>query len=81
MVSREVLSEHHYLLMLMELWYGDWNIQLERMNTKVDEDNSKATGMVNGGYLKVRQFSNNEFWKNIGGLISASTFGIGGLRL
>ena len=29
------------------------------MNMKVDEDNGKAEGMVNGGYRKVRKFSSN----------------------
>ena len=48
---------------------------------KVDEDNSKAMGVVNGWYLKVWQFSSNEFRKNIGSLFSDPTFGIGGLRL
>ena len=51
------------------------------MNMKVDEVNGKSAGMVNGGYQKVRQFLSNSFCKNIGGLVSASTFGIGGLRL
>ena len=32
-------------------------------------------------YLKVRQFSSNEFWKNIGCLVSAPTFGLGGSRM
>ena len=32
-------------------------------------------------YLKVRQFSSNEFWRNIGCLVSAPTLGIGGSRL
>ena len=44
----------------------------------VDEDNGKAVGIVNEQYRKVQMFSSNEFWKNIGCLISAPTFGIGG---
>ena len=32
-------------------------------------------------YRKVRRFYRNEFWKNIGCLVSAPTFGLGGLKL
>ena len=32
-------------------------------------------------YRKVRRFSSNEFWKNIGCLVSDPTFGIGGLSI
>ena len=37
--------------------------------------------MVKGSAWKVLKFSNNEFWKNIGCLISAPIFGFGGSRL
>ena len=40
--------------------------QLNRMNRKVDEDNRKALNKGNVRYLKVRRFSSNEFWDNIG---------------
>ena len=33
--------------------------------------------MVNGRYRKVFQFSSNGFWKNIGCIVSAPTFGLG----
>ena len=59
----------------------DWIIQLNRMNQKVDEENGKALNKGNVRYRKVRRFSSNEFWKNIGCLVSAPTFGLGGLRL
>ena len=65
----------------MNLWPRDWNNQLERMKMRVDEDNGKAPGMVNGRYQKVWRFSSNEFWKNIGYLVSATTFGLGWSRL
>ena len=45
---------------------------------KVDEDNGKASGMVNGRYQTFRRFSGNEFWKNIGCIVPAPTFGLGG---
>ena len=38
-------------------------------------------GIVNGRDRKVWQFSSNEFWKNIGCLISAPTIGLGESRL
>ena len=48
---------------------------------KVDEENGESVGMVNGWARKVQQFSINEFWKNIGCLILAPNFGLGGTRL
>ena len=45
---------------------------------KVDEDNGKSVGMVNRRARNIRRFSSNEFWKIIGCLISAPTFGLGG---
>ena len=67
--------------MLIKLWPGNRTNQLKRMNQKVDEDNGKALGKGNVRYRKVRRFSRNEFWKNIGCLVSAPTFGLGGSRL
>ena len=67
--------------MLMKLWHGYWNNKLEIMNMKVDKNNSKYEGMVNGQYRKVWRFSSNEFSKNFGCLVSDNTFGLGGLRL
>ena len=55
-VGREVLIEYPYLLITMKLWTGDWDNQLKRMNMKVEKDNGKALGMVNGQYQKVRSF-------------------------
>ena len=42
-----------------------------------------ATTAIKGNvrYWKVRRFSSCEFWKNIGCLVSAPTFGLGGSRL
>ena len=67
--------------MLIKLWPGDWISQLERTNRRVDEENGKASNKGNVRYQKVRRFSSNEFWKNIGCLVSAPTFGLGGSRL
>ena len=70
-----------YLKMLIKLWPGDWIDQLKRMNRKVNEENGKQRVKVNVRYRKVRRFSSFEFWKNIGCLVSAPIFGLGGSRL
>ena len=54
---------------------------MKRMNRKVDKENRKLFNKGNVWYLKVCRFSSNEFWKNIGCLVSAPTFGLGGSRL
>ena len=64
--------------MFIKLWPRYCKTQLKRINNKVDEENGKAIRIGNGRYLKVHRFSNNEFWKNIGCLVSATTFGLGG---
>ena len=73
-VGRKRLIDYSYLIMLTKIWDWDWNYQLKIMNLKVDEENGKALGMVNRQYQKVWQFSSNEFWKNIGCLVSAPIF-------
>ena len=78
---KEGSSEFPYLLILIKLWTGDWIKQLKMMNKKVDDGNGKALNKGNVRYRKVRRFSGNEFWKNIGCLVSAPTFGLGGSRL
>ena len=67
--------------MLINIWPRYWISQLNIMNRKVDEDNGKALNKGNVRYQKVRRFYRNEFWKNIGCLVSAPTFGLGGSRL
>ena len=47
-IVREVFSDYPYLLMLMKIWTGDWNIQLEITNNKLEKENEKSVGMVNG---------------------------------
>ena len=51
------------------------------MNKRVDEDNRREGTQENGQFWKLRQFSGDEFWKNIGCIISAPNFGLGGSRL
>ena len=67
--------------MLIKLWTSNCNNLLKSMDQKVDEENGISLNKVNVRYRKVRQFSINGFWKNIGCLVSASTFGIGELSL
>ena len=67
--------------MLMKLWTGDWENLLKRMNVKVDEYNVKELGMMNGRCRKFWGFSRNEFWMNIGCLVSAPKFDLGRSRL
>ena len=52
--------------MLIKLWPGDWMTQLKRMNQNVDKDTGKSLNKGSVRYRKVRWFSSNEFWKNIG---------------
>ena len=80
-VVREGSSEFPYLIMLIKPWPGNWKTQSTRTNHKVDEDNRKALNKGNVRYQKVRLFSRNGFWENIGCLFSAPTFGLGRLRL
>ena len=67
--------------MLIKLWPRYWKTHLKRMNQKVDEENEKVFYKGNLGYQKVCRFSRNKFWNNIGCLVSAPTFGLGGSRL
>ena len=47
----------------------------------MDEENGKLLNKGNVRYRKVCCFSINELWKNIGFIVSAPTFGLGGSRL
>ena len=67
--------------MLMKICPRYWKNKFYKINIKMDEGNGKAVGMVNGRARKVRRFSSNGFWKNIGCLISAPTFGLWGFRM
>ena len=67
-----------YLLMIMKLLNGDWEEHIDPMNKKVDKDNERRGNQDNGRFQKLRRFSRNEFWENIGCLLSEPTFGLGG---
>ena len=51
------------------------------MNQNVDEENGKVLNKGNVWYRKVCRFSSNEFWRNIGFLISDPTFDFRGSML
>ena len=72
------MKELPYLLIIMTLWPGDWEDQIDRKNYKVDEDDVRGGTQENGKFRKLRRFSRNEFWKDIGCLLSEPTFGLGG---
>ena len=61
--------------MLMKLWTGDWENQLERMNTSMDDYNGGSTGMGKGRIRKVQPFPSNGFWKNVGCLVNIRLLG------
>ena len=75
---REGSHEFSYLIILIKLWPGYWKTQAKRINLKVDEYNGKSMVIENGRYRKFCRFSGNDFFKNIGCLVSAPTFGLGG---
>ena len=51
------------------------------MENNVDEENGRGGTQENERFWKLWRFSRNEFWKNIGCLLSAPTFGFGVSRL
>ena len=64
--------------MRIMLWPGDWDDHLNRINKKVDEDNDRWGTQENGKVWNLQRFSRKKLWENIGSLISAPTFGLGG---
>ena len=51
------------------------------MNKNLDEYNGRGGNQENGLFRKLQRLSRKTFWKNIGYLLSAPTFGLGVLRL
>ena len=72
------VKELPYLLMLMKSWPGDLEEKLKQTNNNVDEDNGRGGTQENRKLRKLQQFSREKFWKNIGCLLSAPNFGLGG---
>ena len=72
------VKEFPYFLILMKLWTEYCEEKLYRTNKKVHEDNGRGGIQYNGQFWKLWRFSRNKFWKNIGCLLSESTFGLRG---
>ena len=72
------MKKFPYLLMLVKLCPGDCDEQLDRTNKKMDEDNGRGGTQENGLFQKLQRFSGNNFWNNIGCLMSVPTFGLWG---
>ena len=55
----------NFLALLIHLWPGKWEDQLERMNNRVEEHNSMQTQKKRNAaqrYKKVKEITKNEFW-------------------
>ena len=54
------MKESPYLLMIIRLWPGDLEEQLDRMNKKVDDNNGRGGSQENGQFWNLLRFSRNE---------------------
>ena len=77
--KREGLDGFPYLKHLIKLWPGDQEKQTEKMNEAVTMKNRV---ILNGGEKRqVKKFTRQEFWKCIGCILSAATYGKKGRNL
>ena len=77
--EREGLDGFPYLKHLIKLWPGDWEKQMEKMNEAVTMNNPVT--LNGGGKRQVKKFTRQEFWKCIGCILSAVTYGKRGCKL
>ena len=77
--EREGLYGFPYLKHLIKLWPGDWEKNMERMNKAVTMKNRVT--LNGGGKRQVKKFTRQEFWKCIGCILSAITYGKKGRNL
>ena len=75
----EGLDGFPYLKHLIKLWPGDWEKQMEIMNEAVTMKNRVIFN--GGGKRQVKNFTRQEFWKFIGCILSAVTYGKKGRNL
>ena len=66
--------------MLIKIWPINLKNKLKSMNQKVVRKIGNNLNKGNVQYRKFCLFSSNEFWKNIGCLVSTPTFGLGGVE-
>ena len=50
------MKESPYLLMIIRLWPGDLEEQLDWMKKKVEEENGRGGTQENGQFRKLRKF-------------------------
>ena len=62
-----------YLKHLIKLWPGDWVRHMEKMNEAVCMKNRVSSN--GGGKRQVKKFKRQEFWKCIGCILLAVTYG------
>ena len=71
--KREGLDGYPYLKHLIKFWPGDWERQMEKMNEAVCMNNRDT--LNGGGKRQVKKLKSQEFWKCIGCILSAVTYG------
>ena len=77
--TREGLDGYPYLKHLVQLWLVDWVRHIEKMNEVVFIKNCSTSN--GGGKRPVKPFKRQEFWKCIGCILSAVTYGKKGRKL
>ena len=65
-----------YLNHIIQLWSGGWVKQIEKMNEMVGMKNFILMSGINRWLRLVRHFTRQKFWKCIGCIISAVTYGM-----
>ena len=65
-----------YLLVLIDIWSGDWKKLLARTKKRLGEENGLLTRKIS--IRKVHRFSRNGFYKNIDYIILMLALGAGG---
>ena len=77
--KREGLDGFPYLKHVIKLWPGDWEKEMGKMNEAVTMKNRVT--LNGGGKWQVKKFTRQEFWKCIGCILSAVTYGKKGRNL
>ena len=77
--KQEGLDGFPYLKHLIKLWPGDWEKQMEKINEAVTMKNCVTVN--GGGKRQVKKFTRQEFWKCIGCILWAVTYGKKGRNL
>ena len=70
--KQEGLDGYPYLKDLIQLWPGDWERKMVKMNEAVCMKNHFTSN--GGGKQQVKKFKRKEFWKYIGCILPAVTY-------